>query len=124
MPNNDYHQFQRRVSAAFRANNGCVGGRFDGKAFIVLTTIGARTGCTESARCTTFDIDGRAAVVAARFGGARKPGGGDRVSVGLLGRGVLCGGDRRGGGRGRARERHARKLPARLIVMLRLGTWL
>lgn len=73
IPDDDYHQFQRRVISAFRANDGCVGGRFDGKPLILLTTVGARTGLRRTSPLYCFDIDGRATVVATGLGGPGKP---------------------------------------------------
>lgn len=73
LPDSDYHQFQRRVIAAFRANGGRVGGRFEGQTLILLTTVGARTGLRRTSPLQFFDIDGRPAVIATGLGGARKP---------------------------------------------------
>ncbi|WP_067541134.1 nitroreductase/quinone reductase family protein [Nocardia crassostreae] len=69
LPDSDYHQFQRRVIAAFRSN----GGRFAGTNLILLTTVGAKTGLRRTNPLACFEVAGHPAVVACGLGGARFP---------------------------------------------------
>ncbi|MBE1500718.1 deazaflavin-dependent oxidoreductase (nitroreductase family) [Amycolatopsis lexingtonensis] len=67
----DMNDFNKQVVDEFRANNGVVGGYFEGKNVLLLTTIGAKSG---EARLSplVYTTDGDRYVVAASMGGAPK----------------------------------------------------
>jgi len=69
----DFNAFQRQVIEEFRANEGRVGGPFEGSALALLTTIGARTGTPRTSPLAYLIIDGRPVVVASAMGADKNP---------------------------------------------------
>ncbi|MGW5723903.1 nitroreductase family deazaflavin-dependent oxidoreductase [Amycolatopsis sp. NPDC003865] len=67
----DMNAFNNQVVEEFRANAGVVGGMFEGKNVLLLTTIGAKSG---QARLSplVYTRDGDRYVIAASMGGAPK----------------------------------------------------
>ena len=70
----DVNDFQRRIIAEFRANNGRMTGMFEGWSLTVLTTTGARTGQPRETPLGYLVIDGKGVVVASANGSDRHPG--------------------------------------------------
>lgn len=71
---NSVHDFQRRVIDEFRANDGKVGGMFEGATLALLTTIGARSGLRRTTPLGYLHVDGKPVVVASAMGADRHPG--------------------------------------------------
>lgn len=71
---NDRLDFNQQVIEEFRANDGKVGGPFEGSDMILITTTGRRTGrqLTSPLVCTT-DGDGNHVVIASMAGGPKHP---------------------------------------------------
>lgn len=69
----DFDAFQKQVIEEFRANEGKVGGMFEGSTLALLTTIGARTGKRRTSPLAYLDIDGTAVVVASAMGAPKHP---------------------------------------------------
>src|SRR3954452_3778227 len=67
----DMNDFNKQVVDEFRANSGVVGGYFEGKNVLLLTTIGAKSG-EERLSPLAYTRDGDRYVVAASMGGAPK----------------------------------------------------
>ncbi|MEV4144650.1 nitroreductase family deazaflavin-dependent oxidoreductase [Amycolatopsis sp. NPDC049691] len=67
----DMNAFNNQVVEEFRANNGVVGGMFEGKNVLLLTTIGAKSG-QERLSPLVYTRDGDRYVIAASMGGAPK----------------------------------------------------
>ncbi len=67
----DMTDFNKQVAAEFRANEGKVGGMFEGKNVLLLTTIGAKSGA-ERLSPLVYTRDGDRYVIAASMGGAPK----------------------------------------------------
>ncbi|MEQ0560597.1 nitroreductase family deazaflavin-dependent oxidoreductase [Amycolatopsis sp. NEAU-NG30] len=67
----DMNAFNQQVVEEFRANGGKVGGMFDGKNVLLLTTIGAKSG-EERLSPLVYTRDGDRYVIAASMGGAPK----------------------------------------------------
>ncbi|MEU4246903.1 nitroreductase family deazaflavin-dependent oxidoreductase [Amycolatopsis sp. NPDC026612] len=67
----DMTDFNTQVAAEFRANEGKVGGMFEGKNVLLLTTIGAKSGA-ERLSPLVYTRDGDRYVIAASMGGAPK----------------------------------------------------
>ncbi|MEV6880104.1 nitroreductase family deazaflavin-dependent oxidoreductase [Amycolatopsis sp. NPDC051128] len=63
------NDFNNQVTEEFRANDGKVGGMFEGKNVLLLTTIGAKSGA-ERLSPLVYTRDGDRFVVAASMGGA------------------------------------------------------
>ena len=61
--------FNAKVAAAFRANNGKVGGAFDGNELLLLTTVGAKSGRPRLSPLSCKRIDGKL-LISAGYGGA------------------------------------------------------
>ncbi|WP_433263412.1 nitroreductase family deazaflavin-dependent oxidoreductase [Actinosynnema sp. CS-041913] len=59
----------QRIAAEFRANGGKVGGVFEGRDLLLLTTVGAKSG-RERLTPVVYTRDGDRLVVAASYGGA------------------------------------------------------
>ncbi|MCX5268605.1 nitroreductase family deazaflavin-dependent oxidoreductase [Streptomyces sp. NBC_00199] len=70
----DVHEFQRGVIAEFRANEGRLGGMFEGWNLTVLTTVGARTGLRRESILRYLEFDGKGVVVASANGADKHPG--------------------------------------------------
>ncbi|WP_370968839.1 nitroreductase family deazaflavin-dependent oxidoreductase [Amycolatopsis sp. cg9] len=67
----DMNDFNKQVVDEFRANEGVVGGYFEGKNVLLLTTIGAKSGEPRLSPLV-YTTDGDRYVVAASMGGAPK----------------------------------------------------
>ncbi len=67
----DMNDMNNKVVAEFRANNGKVGGFFEDKDVLLLTTIGAKSG-EERLSPLVYTRDGDRYVIAASMGGAPK----------------------------------------------------
>lgn len=67
----DMNEFNKQIVAEFRANEGKVGGMFEGKNVLLLTTIGAKSG-EERLSPLAYTRDGDRYVIAASMGGAPK----------------------------------------------------
>jgi deazaflavin-dependent oxidoreductase (nitroreductase family) len=67
----DMNAFNNQVVDEFRANAGVVGGMFEGKNVLLLTTIGAKSG-QERLSPLVYTRDGDRYVIAASMGGAPK----------------------------------------------------
>jgi len=69
----DFNEFQRQVIAEFRANEGKVGGMFDGASLVLVTTVGARSGLRRTNPLAYLEIDGQPLVVASAAGAPTHP---------------------------------------------------
>ncbi|WP_158839512.1 nitroreductase family deazaflavin-dependent oxidoreductase [Saccharothrix deserti] len=67
----EIRDFNQQIIAEFRANEGVVGGMFEGRNMLLLTTIGAKSG-QERVSPVVYTRDGDRLVIAASFGGAPK----------------------------------------------------
>ncbi|WP_033261539.1 nitroreductase family deazaflavin-dependent oxidoreductase [Amycolatopsis vancoresmycina] len=67
----EMNDFNKQIVEEFRANEGRVGGMFEGKNVLLLTTIGAKSGA-ERLSPLVYTRDGDRYVVAASMGGAPK----------------------------------------------------
>ena len=63
-----------RVIAEFRANDGVVGGAFEGSRLLLITTIGARTGETRVSPVAFTDEGDTRILIASKAGAASHPG--------------------------------------------------
>ncbi|MGK4579524.1 nitroreductase/quinone reductase family protein [Kitasatospora sp. HPMI-4] len=70
----DVNDFQRRIIAEFRANDGKLSGMFEGWSLAVLTTTGARSGLRRESILGYLEFDGNGVVVASANGSDRHPG--------------------------------------------------
>jgi deazaflavin-dependent oxidoreductase (nitroreductase family) len=61
--------FNAKIADEFRANNGKVGGVFDGNELLLLTTIGAKSGQPRLSPLSCKRIDGKLLIIAG-YGGA------------------------------------------------------
>jgi deazaflavin-dependent oxidoreductase (nitroreductase family) len=68
---NEVREMNRGVVEEFHANKGVVGGMFEGKNVLLLTTIGAKSGEERLSRLV-YTRDGDRFVIAASMGGAPK----------------------------------------------------
>jgi len=66
--------FQQHLITEFRANEGKLGGMFEGWSLLVLTTAGARTGRPRSSLLGYLNFDGDLVVVASAMGSPKHPG--------------------------------------------------
>lgn len=74
MPDVERQQLNHEIIAEFRANAGVVGGQFEGKSLLLLTTVGARTG-QERTWPLAYHRDGdRLVIFAANGGRPNRPG--------------------------------------------------
>lgn len=67
----EMNDFNKQIVEEFRANEGKVGGMFEGKNVLLLTTIGAKSGA-ERLSPLVYTRDGDRYVIAASMGGAPK----------------------------------------------------
>lgn len=67
-------EFNERNIAEFRANDGKVGGQFDGFPLLILTTTGAKSGAPRENLIGYFDIDDAIYVVGSAAGRDASPG--------------------------------------------------
>ncbi len=61
--------FNAKIAEEFRANNGVVGGPFDGNELLLLTTVGAKSGQPRLSPLSCKRIDGKLLIIAG-YGGA------------------------------------------------------
>ncbi|WP_327296764.1 MULTISPECIES: nitroreductase family deazaflavin-dependent oxidoreductase [unclassified Streptomyces] len=69
----DAGAFQRGVIEEFRANEGKVGGMFEGARLLLLTTVGARSGELRTNPLGKVEVDGETVVVGSMFGAPKHP---------------------------------------------------
>jgi deazaflavin-dependent oxidoreductase (nitroreductase family) len=69
----DNDDWNSKVIAEFRANNGEVGGNFAGAPMLLLTTTGAKSGQPRTAPMMYLDYDGRVLVFASKAGAPTNP---------------------------------------------------
>ncbi len=69
MDKDQFNSWNQRVIEEFRANNGVVGGDFEGKPVLLLHTMGAKSG-KERINPLVFSRDGDRIVIIASYGGA------------------------------------------------------
>ena len=67
-------EFNRALIDAFRANRGVVPGELNGANFLLLTTIGAKSGAKRTTPLVYHRIGGRLLIIASTGGGPRNPG--------------------------------------------------
>jgi deazaflavin-dependent oxidoreductase (nitroreductase family) len=67
------HDFNRQVIEEFRANQGKVGGQFEGANMVLMTTTGAKSGTERVNPVVYFPLDDRLVVVASNGGADRHP---------------------------------------------------
>ena len=65
----DYNNFNQQIIAEFRANDGKVGGQFEGAPMLLLTTTGAKSGQPRTSPMV-YTTDGDRLIVIASKGGA------------------------------------------------------
>lgn len=65
----DFNAYNRAIIAEFRANEGRVGGPFEGRPMLLLSTVGARSGQTRTSPLV-YTTDGERFVIMASKGGA------------------------------------------------------
>ncbi len=70
----EFLELQRAIIAEFRANNGKVGGMFEGATLVLLTTTGAKTGKPRTVPLGYLEVGGQALVIASAGGGPANPG--------------------------------------------------
>ncbi|WP_027008206.1 nitroreductase family deazaflavin-dependent oxidoreductase [Conexibacter woesei] len=67
------NDFNTQIIEEFRANDGVVGGMFEGAPMILVTHTGARSGATRTTPLVHFDIDGDRYIVASAAGAPNHP---------------------------------------------------
>src|SRR4051812_4756783 len=67
------HDFNRQVIEEFRANQGKVGGQFEGANMVLMTTTGAKSGTDRVNPVVYFPLDDRLVVVASNGGADKHP---------------------------------------------------
>ena len=65
--------FNEKVIAEFRENEGVVGGYFEGKTLLILHTVGAKSGKERLAPVMYYEDDGRYVVIASKAGADTHP---------------------------------------------------
>ena len=74
MTSPDYNDWNRKIIEEFRANEGRVGGQFEGARMILLHHIGARSGTERVSPLVYFlDPDDRIVIIAAKAGAPTNP---------------------------------------------------
>lgn len=68
-----FFEFQQQVIDEFRANEGKVGGMFEGALLCLLTTTGAKSGLPRTQPLGYLEVDGQPLVVASAGGGPKNP---------------------------------------------------
>lgn len=66
-------EFNDRIIAEFRANNGVVGGPFEGATLVLLTTTGAKSGQPRLVPLAYLSIDGAMIIVGSKAGADTNP---------------------------------------------------
>lgn len=72
-PSGTEQSFNEANIAEFRANDGKVGGQFEGFPLILLTSTGAKSGAERVNPLAYFDIDGKAYIVGSSAGRSKNP---------------------------------------------------
>lgn len=72
-PSGTEQSFNEANIAEFRANDGKVGGQFEGFPLILLTSTGAKSGAERVNPLAYFDIDGKAYIVGSSAGRPKNP---------------------------------------------------
>ncbi|MEU7858934.1 nitroreductase family deazaflavin-dependent oxidoreductase [Nonomuraea sp. NPDC049141] len=67
------NEFNEKIIAEFRANEGKVGGMFEGANLVLLTTTGAKSGKRTTSPVMYFEDDGRYIVIASYAGADHHP---------------------------------------------------
>jgi deazaflavin-dependent oxidoreductase (nitroreductase family) len=68
----DMKAFNAALIEEFRANGGNVGGRFEGRPVLLLTT-GSKSGCRLASPLVYLDVDGRPLIFASKAGSPKHP---------------------------------------------------
>lgn len=66
-------EFNNRIIEEFRANNGVVGGPFEGATLLLLTSTGAKSGRPRLAPLAYLTIDGKTIIVGSKAGADTNP---------------------------------------------------
>lgn len=69
----ELHDFNTKIIEEFRANNGVVGGPFEGASLVLLTTTGAKSGQQRTTPLASYSEDGRLFVIASKGGAPTHP---------------------------------------------------
>jgi len=69
----DFHEFNGRVIAEFRANGGKVGPPFEGATLLLLTTTGAKPGQPRLAPLAYLEVEGMMVIVGSKAGSDTNP---------------------------------------------------
>jgi deazaflavin-dependent oxidoreductase (nitroreductase family) len=69
----DMKAFNAQLIEEFRANGGKVGGRFEGRPVLLLTTTGAKSGRSFTLPLVYLDDDGRMLIFASKAGAPKHP---------------------------------------------------
>ncbi len=69
----DIKEFNQSIIDEFRANEGVVGGPFEGAKLLLLTTVGAKTGAERINPLATIEDDGRLFIIASFAGADNNP---------------------------------------------------
>ena len=69
----DMKAFNAALIEEFRANGGKVGGRFEGRPVLLLTTTGAKSGRKLTQPLVYLDVDGRRLIFASKAGSPKHP---------------------------------------------------
>lgn len=69
----DMNAFNAQIIEEFRANDGVVGGPFEGAPIVLLTTTGAKSGKARTTPLVSYAEDGRLFVVASKGGAPDNP---------------------------------------------------
>ena len=67
------NEFNRKIVEEFRANDGVVGGPFQGGALLLLHTVGAKSGQPRLSPLAYLTVDGRTLIVGSYAGGPKAP---------------------------------------------------
>jgi deazaflavin-dependent oxidoreductase (nitroreductase family) len=67
------NDFNTQIIEEFRANDGVVGGMFEGADMILITVTGARSGVRRTQPLVRFDVDGDRYIVASAAGAPKHP---------------------------------------------------
>jgi deazaflavin-dependent oxidoreductase (nitroreductase family) len=67
------NDFNTQIIEEFRANDGVVGGMFEGAPMILITHTGAKSGVRRTQPLVHFDIDGERYIVASYAGAPKNP---------------------------------------------------
>lgn len=73
VPDSPMAEFNNRIIEEFRANNGVVGGPFEGATLLLLTSTGAKSGRPRLAPLAYLTIDGKTIIVGSKAGADTNP---------------------------------------------------